>query len=199
MFAVVVLRYVCEIASEVLNSSELAASAQHLLEQIEEGIRQHGTVNHPEFGTVYAYETDGLGSVNLMDDANVPSLLSIPYLGYSPVDDPVYMNTRSFILSKSNPYFYSGIAAAGIGSPHTPNRYIWPIALAVQGMTSGNTEEQQSILDLLAQCDDGTGYMHEAFHADDPGAYTRPWFSWANMMFCELVLMRCGIEVSAAK
>ncbi|WP_342435423.1 glycoside hydrolase family 125 protein [Paenibacillus sp. FSL L8-0436] len=195
MFAAVVLRYVCEIAAEVLNSSELAASAQHLLEQIEGGIRQHGTVDHPEFGTVYAYETDGLGSVNLMDDANVPSLLSIPYLGYSPVDDPVYMNTRSFILSKRNPYFYSGIAAAGIGSPHTPNRYIWPIALAVQGMTSGNIEEQQSILDRLVQCDDGTGFMHEAFHADDPSAYTRPWFSWANMMFCELVLMRCGIEV----
>ncbi|MGN7761714.1 glycoside hydrolase family 125 protein [Paenibacillus sp. 22594] len=195
MFAVVILRYVCEIAGEVLNNPELAAAAQHLLEEIDGGIQQYGLVNHPEYGTMYAYETDGLGSVNLMDDANVPSLLSSPYLGYTSADDPVYMNTRRFILSKSNPYYFSGTAAAGIGSPHTPSRYIWPIALAVQGMTSGSAEERQSMLDLLEHSDAGTGYMHEAFHADHPDEYTRPWFSWANMMFCELVLMCCGIEI----
>ncbi len=195
MFAVVVLRYVCEIAGEVLKNPELAAAAQRLLEQIEAGIGQYGLVDHPEYGTIYAYETDGLGGVNLMDDANVPSLLSSPYLGYTSADDPIYMNTRRFILSTSNPYYYSGAAAAGVGSPHTPSRYIWPIALAVQGMTSGNADERQSMLDLLEHSDAGTGYMHEAFHADRPGEYTRPWFSWANMMFCELVLMCCGIEV----
>lgn len=195
MFAVVVLRYVCEIAGDVLNNPELAAAARRLLEEIDQGIRQYGRVEHPEFGTMFAYETDGMGRFNLMDDANVPSLLSIPYLGYTSSDDAVYMNTRRFILSSSNPYYYSGTAAAGVGSPHTPSRSIWPIALAVQGMTSDDAEERQSMLDLLEHCDAGTGYMHESFHADDPGEYTRPWFSWANMMFCELVLMICGIEL----
>lgn len=195
MFAVVVLRYVSEIASEVLGNPELAQAAEELAEQIEGGIRRHGVVQHPEYGQVYAYETDGLGGVNLMDDANVPSLLSIPYLGYAPADDPVYLNTRRLILSRTNPYFYEGKAAAGIGSPHTPPHYIWPIALAVQGMTSGKREEQEALLELLEQTDAGTGFMHEAFHTDDPAMYTRPWFSWANMMFCELLLMHCGIEV----
>ena len=88
------------------------------------------------FGTIYAYETDGLGQHTLMDDANVPSLLSLPYLGYCAPDDPIYLNTRRWILSDQNPYFYRGAAAAGVGSPHTPPRYVWPIALAVQGLTS---------------------------------------------------------------
>ncbi|WP_445667827.1 glycoside hydrolase family 125 protein [Paenibacillus sp. FSL H8-0122] len=195
MFAVVVLWYVSEIASDVLGNPELAQAAEDLAEQINGGIKRYGIVQHPEYGPVYAYETDGLGGVNLMDDANVPSLLSIPYLGYVPADDPVYLNTRKLILSRTNPYFYEGKAAAGIGSPHTPPHYIWPIALAVQGMTSGKREEQEALLGLLEQTDAGTGFMHEAFHADDPQRYTRPWFSWANMMFCELLLMRCGIEV----
>jgi len=30
----------------------------------------------------YAYEVNGLGSQYLMDDANVPSLMSLPYLGF---------------------------------------------------------------------------------------------------------------------
>lgn len=195
MFAVVALRYVGEIAREILHNPELEAAAQRLAEQINEGIRQHGIVEHPEFGRVYAYETDGLGGINLMDDANVPSLLSIPYLGYADAEDPVYLSTRKLILSTANPYYFEGEAASGIGSPHTPDRYIWPIALAMQGLTSTSREEQGILLALLESTDAGTGFMHEGFHADRPGEYTRPWFSWANMLFCEFLLMVCGITV----
>ncbi|WP_375708470.1 glycoside hydrolase family 125 protein [Paenibacillus albidus] len=195
MFATVVLGYVCEIAREVLFNPELEETAANLAKQLEEGIRRYGIMDHPEFGPVYVYETDGQGHVNIMDDANVPSLLSIPYLGYADVNDPVYANTRRLILSQANPYFFEGRAAAGIGSPHTPSRYIWPIALAVQGMTSAKREEQEFLLDLLEQTDGGTGFMHEAFHVDQPDEYTRPWFSWANMMFCEFLLFYCGIQV----
>ncbi|MDQ0193366.1 glycoside hydrolase family 125 protein [Paenibacillus wynnii] len=195
MFAVVVLRYVCEIASLILRDTELEASAKRLADQIDEGIRRFGIMDHPEFGPVYVYETNGLGQFNIMDDANVPSLLSIPYLDYVGADDPVYANTRRLILSSTNPYFYEGKAASGIGSPHTPSRYIWHIALAVQGMTSINEEEQEYLLSLMERTNAGTDFMHEGFHVDDPGEYTRPWFSWANMMFCEFMLMHCGIQV----
>lgn len=195
MFAVVVLRYVNEIAHHILDDSILAEEAAELAAQIDAGIRQYGIVEHDEFGPIFAYEVDGLGSANLMDDANVPSLLSIPYLGYTDADHPIYTNTRRFILSSHNPYYYAGKAAAGIGSPHTPESYIWPIALAMQGMTANDEAEQQRLLDLLLATDGGTGLMHEGFHMDRPEEYTRPWFSWANMMFCELVLLSSGIAV----
>lgn len=196
MFAVVVLRYLTEIANDLLLDGELAREASALADDIDEGIRTYGIYDHPEFGRMYAYETDGLGHYNLMDDANVPSLLAIPYLGYAAADDPIYENTRRFILSEANPYYFQGTAAAGIGSPHTPNRYIWPIALAMQGLTAQAQSEKERLLELMAATDAGAGMMHEGFHVDDPQQYTRPWFSWANMMFCELLLDACGIRVA---
>ncbi len=195
MFAVVVLRRLAEIAAEVMDEEELAEEAMTLAEEIDRGIRTYGICEHPVYGPVYAYETDGLGGYNLMDDANVPSLLSIPYLGYADKDDPVYRNTRRMILSEANPYFYKGAAAEGIGSPHTPEGYIWPIALAMQGLTAESREEKLRLLKLLEATTAGTGLMHEGFHADDPSRFTRPWFSWANMMFCELLLDYAGIEI----
>ena len=195
MFAVVVLGYLREIADVVLHDAELAKEAEALREEIDRGIREYGIVEHAKYGKIYAYEVDGLGNAHLMDDANVPSLLSIPYLGYAPADDPVYMNTRRFILSSDNPYYYEGTAASGIGSPHTPDRYIWHIALAVQGLTAADPEEKTRMLELMVRTDANTGMMHEGFHADQPERYTREWFSWANMMFCELVLDVCGIRV----
>ena len=195
MFAVVVLRYAAEIAGEVLQDTDLAEEAAKLADEIDVGIKQYAVTQHDEFGPIFAYETDGRGNMNLMDDANVPSLLAIPYLGYTAADDPVYLNTRRFVLSSHNPYFFDGTAASGIGSPHTPDRYIWHIALAVQGMTAWSGEEQERLLDLMESTDAGTGFMHEGFDADDPERFTRPWFSWANMMFCEFVLMRCGLQV----
>jgi meiotically up-regulated gene 157 (Mug157) protein len=194
MFASVVLGYLEEIATEVLRDSELADRAKTLKADIDEGIAQHAVVDHPVHGQVYAYEVDGLGESLLMDDANMPSLLSIPLTGYAAADDPTYLATRRLLLSPENPYYYSGTHAAGIGSPHTPPRYIWHIALAVQGISSTSAEERQRLLELLRDTTGGTGQMHEGFNVDDPTQYTREWFSWANAMFCELALVHAGIR-----
>ncbi|MBQ2277792.1 MAG: glycoside hydrolase family 125 protein, partial [Clostridia bacterium] len=148
MFAVVILGYMAEIAETVWNDKAMAERALKLRGEIDDGIKKYGTFEHPEFGTIYAYEADGLGNQNFMDDANVPSLLSLPYLGYCGADDPIYQNTRRFILSKNNPYYYEGTAAKGIGSPHTPKNYIWHVSLAMQGLTSTCDDEINAILDL---------------------------------------------------
>lgn len=198
MFAVVVLKYMDEIARDVLGDSQLAGQATDLAHEIDEGIEAYGKVEHPEFGTIYAYETDGFGNYNLMDDANVPSLLAAPYLGYCAFDDPVYQNTRRFLLSEHNPYYYAGEVAKGIGSPHTPERYIWHIALAIQGMTAIIDEEEDMILAMFKATDAGTNQMHEGFHVDDPTQFTRPWFAWANSMFSEFLLHMCGYFVKGS-
>lgn len=194
MFASVVLGYLQEIATEVLRDEPLADRAKTLKADIDEGIAQYGTIDHPVHGRVYAYEVDGLGESLVMDDANMPSLLSIPLTGYAAPDDPTYLATRQLLLSPDNPYYYSGTHAAGIGSPHTPPRYIWHIALAVQGISSTSAEERQRLLELLRDTTGGTGQMHEGFNVDDPSQYTREWFSWANAMFCELALVHAGIK-----
>lgn len=194
MFAVVALRYVQEIAIDVLHNKDVARRAQQLADQIIAGIAAHAVVQHPRYGSVYAYETDGLGNYVLMDDANIPSLLSLPYLGFCSADDPVYRNTRKLILSADNPYFYTGSAATGIGSQHTPPRTIWHLALAMQGLTSTDPIEQAQLADLFERTDAGTGLMHESFDADDPACFTRPWFAWANSLFSEFVLAYCGLS-----
>ena len=183
MFAVVVLGY----AAEMLGDHPLAAEALALRAEIQEGLKKFATVEHPVHGTVYACEVDGMGNYLLMDDANIPSLISAPYLGYTTTDDPIYRNTRKMLLASDNPYYYEGKCAKGIGSPHTPPHYVWHMALAMQGMTSDNKEEMKAILDMLTTCDGGTGYMHEGFHVDDPTVFTRPWFTWPDSLFCEFV------------
>lgn len=183
MFAVVALGY----AAEMLGDHPLAAEALALRAEIQEGLKKFATVEHPVHGTVYACEVDGMGNYLLMDDANIPSLISAPYLGYTTTDDPIYRNTRKMLLSSDNPYYYEGKCAKGIGSPHTPPHYVWHMALAMQGMTSDNKEEMKAILDMLTTCDGGTGYMHEGFHVDDPTVFTRPWFTWPDSLFCEFV------------
>lgn len=195
MFAIVALRYLTEIAEAVYGDQELADQARELAKEIQQGIDNHAIVEHPEFGHIYAYETDGFGNHNLMDDANVPSLLALPYLGYVDENDEVYLNTRRFILSPSNPYFYEGTAASGIGSPHTPEGYIWHIALSMQGLTSQEREEKLRLLALIRDTDADTGLTHEGFSANDPHQYTRPWFSWSNMLFSELVMDYCGLRI----
>lgn len=195
MFASVVLGYLEEIAEEVFHDIELKNMANALKKEIYEGIESYGITRTGEFGEVYAYETDGYGQYNLMDDANVPSLLSMEYIGYKGKDRKVAENTRRFILSEANPYYYAGRKAAGIGSSHTPTRYIWHIALAMEGLTEKAKEKKLEILRLLAETSGGTGLMHEGFHADDDTRYTREWFSWANAMFSELVLDYCGYRV----
>jgi hypothetical protein len=188
MFAVVILDYLATFAHEHYHDEALAAEAQTLRDEIEFGINTYGIVTHPQFGQIYAYETDGYGNHNLMDDANVPSLLSIPYLGYRPVDDPLYQNTRRFVLSSANPYYYSGTYASGIGSPHTPGRRVWHIGLIMQALTSTDKDETERLLEMLIATTDGTDYMHESFDPDNPAVYTRSWFAWANSLFSEFVI-----------
>ncbi|TDQ37687.1 glycoside hydrolase family 125 protein [Aureibacillus halotolerans] len=191
MFAVVSLSHLHEIISAFYleNEALFANEVCQLRDEIESGIQKFGIVENKETGKkVYAYEVDGLGNYTLMDDANVPSLLSAPYLGYCESDDDIYLNTRAFLLSEKNPYYYSGTVAAGIGSSHTPDQYIWPIALSIQGLTSLSKEEQKSLLDVIVQTTAGTMQCHESFDVNDDSRYTREWFSWSNMMYCQLLL-----------
>lgn len=139
-------------------------------------------------GEVYAYEVNGLGSYLFMDDPNVPSLLSLPYLGCCPADDPIYVRTRLLLLSRRNPFFYEGKTARGLGSPHTPVNSIWPIGACMQGLTSNNAEEIRGCLQLLKTTHAGTGFMHESFDVNDPAKFTRSWFAWANSLFGELIV-----------
>ncbi|MGG1678162.1 glycoside hydrolase family 125 protein [Neobacillus sp. NRS-1170] len=198
MFAVVVLGYAAEMCEEVLKDSSLKEECFKLREEIRQGIEQYAKLDHPIYGDMYVYETDGEGRVNLMDDANVPSLLAAPYLGYQPFDDATYLNTRKFLLSRDNPYYYEGKYANGIGSPHTPDHYIWHIALAIQGMTAVSEAEKQQILAYFKNTDGGTNFMHEGFNADCPEEFTRDWFAWANTMFSEFVLSLTGKAVKGS-
>lgn len=187
MFATVVLGYISEISEIIFKDIKLKNIADELKYQIEEGINKFGIIHTEEFGDIYAYEVDGLGNFNLMDDANVPSLLSIPYIGYRDIDDKLYQNTRKFILSKNNPYYYEGSVAKGIGSPHTPPEYIWHISLSMQGLTTNNEDEINSLINTLINSDGNTGYMHEGFHCNDSSEFTREWFAWSNSLFADFI------------
>lgn len=173
---------------------ELLKRISRLRSEVESGIENFGIVSAPNSNeTIFAYEVDGLGNINLMDDANVPSLLSLPFIGYISPDDSIYQKTRKFILSDQNPYYYSGKYLKGIGSPHTPKEYIWPISLAMEGLTSNNPEIMQNNLDIISQTDDDTLQCHEGINVNDPSQFTRDWFSWANMTYCQLALRYLNI------
>lgn len=187
MFAVVALRHMQEFAEWVFRDADFLAELRELERIVDRGIKLYGIYRHPAFGPIYAYETDGFGNYCLMDDAGTPGLLSIPYLGYVSADDPVYRNTRRFALSKENPYYFEGKSAKGIGSPHTPQNYIWHMALSMQGITAETKEEKLEAIAMLEATDGGTGFMHEGFHADDPNVFTRSWFAWSNSLFAQLI------------
>ncbi|MFD4635971.1 glycoside hydrolase family 125 protein [Lentzea sp. NPDC058436] len=187
LFAAQALRAVAEIADEVHDDPELATSARLLSRQLVEGVEAHGIVERDGV-RVYAYEVDGLGGVLCMDDANTPSLLSLPLLAPDVVDDEVQRATRAFVLSDANPYYFRGRVASGVGSPHTKPGRVWPIALAVEGLT-GTPADRRRLLQLIADTDAGTAHVHESFDPSDPEAFSRPWFSWADSMFCELALV----------
>ena len=195
MFAVVVLNYLKEIADFVGGKEEIAKKAEEMAKTVKQAIETYGTTHIWGLGDVYAYEVDGFGQYNLMDDANVPSLLAMSYLGYEPESQEVADNTRKLILSEANPFYYSGTKLSGIGSPHTPVRYVWHISKAIEGLTAPTKEEKHQMIHELMETDGGTGLMHEGVFVDDPTVYTREWFSWANAMFCELVMQYCGYEI----
>lgn len=175
---------------EQLNEKLKSPESVNLAREIRSGIENYAIIDGR-----YAYEVDGLGNSLLIDDANIPSLLSLPLLGCVERSDLTYLATREFILSGKNPYFFTGKMAAGIGSRHTPNNYVWPIALAVEGLTSSSVEHKLKVLEVLENTDAGTGNMHEAFNVDDPTEFTRSWFSWADMTYVELVLQSVDYKV----
>jgi meiotically up-regulated gene 157 (Mug157) protein len=186
--AVACLRDLAKVLRETELDASLATQAARLADQISAGIAAHALVDHKEFGRMYAYEIDGFGGVNLMDDANTPSLLSLPYLGYCATNDPLYQATRNFALSAANPFFAAGQFGEGIASPHIGNGWIWPMSIAMRGITSSSESEIVACLRMLKQSHAGTGFMHESFWKDDPKRFTRAWFCWANSLFGEFVL-----------
>ncbi|WP_155832295.1 glycoside hydrolase family 125 protein [Butyrivibrio sp. MC2013] len=187
LMAATALGYAAEICSSSYKDEELADRCKALKEEIEDGIRDYAIVKHPKYGDIYAYETDGYGNYNLMDDANSPSLLALPYLGCCDRDSELYKNTRNFVLSEDNPYYFSGKAAAGMGSPHTPAGYVWHIGIVMQALTSDDPVEIRDCLSMIADSHAGCNFMHESFDPDDPTKFTREWFAWANSLFGELL------------
>lgn len=187
LFAVVSLRQSAEILRKVKNNTTLASKMEALADEVEKAVNEYGIIDHPKFGKIYAYEVDGFGSTMMMDDANVPSLLSLPYLGAVDVNDEIYQRTRKFILSENNPFFFKGKAGEGIGGPHIGRDMIWPMAITMRAMTSTNDNEIRDCIKTLASTHGDTGFMHETFHKDDPKKFTRHWFAWANTLFGELL------------
>lgn len=188
MFAVISLRETAEIFSEFFNDENTAAQFKNLAEEVDEAIQKYAVLNHPTAGKIYALEIDGFGNALFMDDANVPNLLSIPYLGYRSKEDEIYKNTRKFSLSKANPWFSEGKFAKGIGGPHIGEHKIWPLGLIMQALTTDDNEEIVSCLKMLKATHAGTGFIHESFDVDNPKDFTRSWFAWANTLFGELIL-----------
>ena len=186
--AVTSLRKAAEILREVNNDAELAQECLDLASEVEQALKEHAVCEHPEYGKIYAFEVDGFGSQFLMDDANVPSLLAMSYLGDVPADDPIYQNTRKFVWSEANPYFHRGPAGEGIGGPHIWSEVIWPMSIMMRAFTSDSDEEIQHCICQLMTTDAGTGFMHESFHKDNAEVFTREWFAWQNTLFGELIL-----------
>lgn len=188
LFAVTSLRQAAEILRKVKKNSELAGRCDALANEVEEAVKKYAIVERPDFGKVYAFEVDGFGNYVCMDDANVPSLLALPFLDCLDMNDPVYQNTRKLVLSPSNPYFFKGKAGEGIGGPHIGFDYIWPMSIIMRATTATDQNEIRYCLEMLRDTDGGTGFMHESFHKDDPTKFTRKWFAWTNTLFGELII-----------
>jgi len=187
-FAVSSLRKAAEILTKVNKNIELATECNDLAQEVETALKKYATFNHPQFGTIYAYEIDGFGNKHLTDDANVPSLLSMAYLGIVDINDPVYQNTRNFVWSQSNPYFFKGKAGEGIGGPHIGYDMVWPMSIMMKAFTSQKDEEIKACVKMLMDTDANTGFIHESFHKDNPENFTRSWFAWQNSLFGELII-----------
>lgn len=187
-FAVSSLRKAAEILAEVNGESKMALQCKALADEVEKALKKYAVYNHPKYGKIYAFEVDGNGNHLLMDDANVPSLLAMPYLGDVKLSDPVYQNTRRFVWSEDNPYFFKGKAGEGIGGPHIGYDMVWPMSIMMKAFTSTDDREIKKCIEMLMSTDAGTGFMHESFHKDDAANFTRPWFAWQNSLFGELLL-----------
>jgi hypothetical protein len=185
LFAITSLRQLATMANSILHDSEMANDATALANEVESALRQHALVSTAA-GTIWAYEIDGYGGQALMDDANVPSLLGLPYLESSP-DAAIYARTRNFVWSESNPWFFRGTAGEGIGGPHIGRDMIWPMSQIIYGLTSTSDTEIARAIQMLKASSAGTGFIHESYNKDDPAKFTRAWFAWANTLFGELI------------
>ncbi|MBO5871714.1 MAG: glycoside hydrolase family 125 protein [Bacteroidaceae bacterium] len=197
-FAESVLRKAAVVLTKVNKDEATAKECLALADEIHKGLEEHATVEHPKYGKVYAFEVDAFGSHLLMDDANAPSLLSLPYLcpELVPASDPIYQNTRRMVFSEDNPYYFTGEfngkKIGGIGSPHTGLNKIWPMSIIMKGLTSSDRNEQRECVKLLVETDANTGFMHESFDPSNPANFTRSWFAWTNGLFGELVIKAYG-------
>lgn len=187
-FAVVSLEQAAEMVKTIRKNNALAQTCAALAAEVKAALQKYAVAQHPKFGKVYAFEVNGYGSYHLMDDANIPSLLSLPYLQAVAKNDPIYANTRKLILSTENPFFYKGKAAEGIGGPHGGLETIWPLSITMRGLTSSDPQEITKCIQMLKTTHAGTGFMHEAFHKDDSTKFSRKWFAWANTLFGEFIL-----------
>ncbi len=188
LFAILSLEQLREINAASVADSKLDAACDELLKSVRSAVIQYATVQHPQFGRIWAYEVDGFSNSLLMDDANAPGLVSLPYIGCCDLRDPQYQRTRQFVLSNSNPYFFAGAAATGVGSPHTGLKNIWPTGIILRALTSVDDREILQCLKWLRDTTAGTDFIHESFDASDSTQFTRPWFAWANTLFGELIV-----------
>lgn len=192
LFAVTALRQLAELleADSKVNGKEktLEAECRSFADEVASAIDTHAKVTHKKYGAMYAFEVDGYGSSLCMDDANIPCLLSLPYLGAVSASDVVYQATRRFVLSEDNPYFFRGKAGEGLGGPHAGQNQIWHLGIIARALTSTDDAEILLCLRTLKATHAGTGLMHEAFDKDDAKKFTRTWFAWANTLFGELIV-----------
>lgn len=186
--AVTSLRKAAEILNTVNHDADLARQCNELADEVEQALKKNAVYNHPKYGKIYALEVDGFGNHLLADDANVPSLLGMGYLGDVSLDNPIYQNTVRFVWSEDNPWFFRGKAGEGIGGPHIGLNMAWPMSIMMKLFISKNDEEIAKYMTMLMHTDAGTGFMHESFDVNDPYNYTRPWFAWQNGLFAELVM-----------
>jgi meiotically up-regulated gene 157 (Mug157) protein len=188
LFAVVSLRQLAQMSRAIHRDLSFASDCEALANEVEQAVRKDGRIHDTEGRDYWAYEIDGFGNQLFMDDANAPSLLSLPYLGCCNRDDPVYRRTRELVWSQRNPYFFQGRAAEGIGGPHEGLRMIWPMSIIMYAQTSDDPAQIRQCLTWLRNTDAGTGFMHESFDQDDPAHFTRSWFAWVNTLFGELIV-----------
>ncbi|MFL6602783.1 MAG: glycoside hydrolase family 125 protein [Steroidobacteraceae bacterium] len=188
LFAVRSLRDLAPMVRAMHADTALAKECETLAAEVEAALLVHGRLRDAHGNAYFVYEADGFGNTLFMDDANVPGLMSLAYLGCSGRDDPVYVNTRRRAWSQTNPYFFKGTAASGVGGPHEGLNLIWPMSIMIRALTSDSDAEIRECLLWLKRSHAGTGFMHEAFDKDDPARFTRPWFAWANGLFGELIM-----------
>jgi meiotically up-regulated gene 157 (Mug157) protein len=187
MLVAVALDEMAEIAIDGFGDQHMALGAAQLGASVRAGVERYGTVYDFRYGWMYAYEVDGRGGFELMDDANVPDLVAAPLWEYVSPDDPIYQNTRRFALSNDDPFYYRGRYASGLGSPHTPTGWVWPLGMTGQALTSQSSAEVADLIRSIAATGSSDGLIHESFDPDDPSRFTRSEFGWANAAYAELL------------